>query len=186
MGKLTLILGGARSGKSAFAERLAAKLGERVVYIATAEAKDDEMIARIKAHKAQRPSHWQTLEIRQYIGQRLQEEPPEADVVLLDCITLLVTNVLLADDPDLDNLDEVAAQIAVEKEIESVVTEVSQSSAHWIIVSNEVGLGLVPLYPLGRIYRDILGRANQQIAACADVVYFMLAGMPMCLQVTPP
>jgi len=181
MGQLTLILGGARSGKSTFAENKAKKLGGRVVYIATAEAKDEEMAARIENHKQERPSHWQTLEIPLNIGQTWQQQQIEADIVLLDCLTLLVTNVLMAVNPDLDVIDEEASNTAVLTEIEALKTAVAAGSAHWLIVSNEVGLGLVPPYPLGRIYRDTLGRANQHIARAADNVYFMLAGMPMRL-----
>ncbi len=179
MGKLTLILGGARSGKSTFAEKRAQKANGTVLYIATAQAMDDEMAARIEIHKQERPSHWQTLELPLNVGQFMQANPTDADIVLLDCLTMLVTNVLLQVNPDLDVIDEVASDAAVVKEIEGVVTAVSHSSADWLIVSNEVGLGLVPPYPLGRIYRDTLGRANQMLARVADEVYFMIAGLPM-------
>lgn len=180
--KMTLILGGARSGKSIFAEQLATKLGEKVVYIATAEAKDPEMVARIEVHRRQRPLHWQVLEIPTQVGKQWQNNSIGADVVLLDCVTLLVTNVLLATSPDFDNIDEDGVQKAVGDEVDGLVTAVQQSNAHWLIVSNEVGLGLVPPYPLGRVYRDALGRANQQLARVADKVYFMIAGIPMQLQ----
>ncbi len=182
MGKMSLILGGARSGKSTFAEQLAAKLGEKVVYIATAEAKDSEMVARIEVHQRERPSHWQTLEIPIQVGKYWQNVSIEADVVLLDCVTLLVTNVLMKNSPDLENIDEEVVHRAVTDEIDGLVTAVAQSDAHWLIVSNEVGLGLVPPYPLGRVYRDALGRANQQLAHAANKVYFMLAGIPMQMQ----
>jgi adenosylcobinamide kinase/adenosylcobinamide-phosphate guanylyltransferase len=179
MGELTLILGGARSGKSTFAEKLAAEDGGKVVYIATAEAKDDEMVDRIKKHRAERPLSWQTLEIPINISGTLANNPIAAEVVLLDCLTLLVTNVLLAMNPDLDELDEAGSETAVSTEIATLLTTIQQSSAHWLIVSNEVGLGLVPPYALGRIYRDTLGRANQQVAQAADHVYFLVAGLPM-------
>ncbi|MBE2198529.1 MAG: bifunctional adenosylcobinamide kinase/adenosylcobinamide-phosphate guanylyltransferase [Anaerolinea sp.] len=185
MGQLTLILGGARSGKSAFAEALAAKSGERVVYIATAQAHDAEMAARIAAHRRQRPSHWQTLEIPQDVGAVVLAQPALGEVALLDCLTLLVTNVLLTACPDLEAMDEAACNAAAEREVAGLVTAVNASATHWIIVSNEVGLGLVPPYPLGRIYRDALGRANQQLARAADTVYFMIAGIPMRLQPEP-
>jgi adenosylcobinamide kinase/adenosylcobinamide-phosphate guanylyltransferase len=182
MGKLTLILGGARSGKSTFAEKMTVEADGKVIYIATAEAKDDEMVDRIKKHQAERPSSWQTLEIPTNISAHLAQNPIEADVVLLDCLTLLVTNVLMAVNPDLDDLDEAESETAVSAEISALITTIQQSNAHWLIVSNEVGLGLVPPYPLGRIYRDTLGRANQQLAQAADQVYFLVAGLPMSVK----
>lgn len=181
MGQLTFILGGARSGKSTFAENKAKKLGGRVVYIATAEAKDEEMAARIEVHKRERPSHWQTVEIPINVGQTVTSQQIDADIILLDCLTLLITNVLMAVNQDPDVIDERASNTAVLAEVEELVTAVAAGNAHWIIVSNEVGLGLVPPYPLGRIYRDALGRANQLIARAADRVYFMIAGIPMHL-----
>jgi len=181
MGKLTLILGGARSGKSTFAEKRAQKAAGSVLYIATAEAKDPEMASRIESHKRERPSHWQTLEIPLEVGRTAQTQAVAvaADIVLLDCLTLLVTNVLMQVNPDPDVVDESASNAAVVAEIEGLITAVAQSSANWLIVSNEVGLGLVPPYPLGRAYRDTLGRANQMLAQVADEVYFMIAGLPM-------
>ncbi len=149
MGELTLILGGARSGKSTFAEKLATEQGGAVVYIATAEAKDDEMAARIKKHRTKRPLSWQTREIPINISGNLADNPISAEVVLLDCVTLLVTNLLMAMNPDLDDLDEVGSETAVSAEISALITTIQQSSAHWLVVSNEVGLGLVPPYPLG-------------------------------------
>lgn len=182
MGQLTLILGGARSGKSTFAQQLAARSGGRVVYVATAEAGDAEMATRIEAHKQERPSGWQTLEIPKGIGPYLQDHPLHADVVLLDCLTLLATNVLLAVNADPDAIDEAASQAAMEAETTALQKAIQESSAHWIVVSNEVGLGLVPPYPLGRVYRDVLGWTNQQFARRAGTVYFMVAGIPMRLQ----
>ena len=179
MGKLTLILGGARGGKSTFAEKRAKKANGKVLYIATAQAMDEEMESRIEIHKQERPQHWQTREIPLYIGQALEANPTDADIVLLDCITMLVTNVLLKVNPDPDVIDEAKSDAAVRDEVEGLITAVSQSNADWLIVSNEVGLGLVPPYPLGRIYRDTLGRSNQTLARAADEVYFLIAGIPM-------
>jgi adenosylcobinamide kinase/adenosylcobinamide-phosphate guanylyltransferase len=180
--KLTLILGGARSGKSTFAERLASRTGERVVYIATAQALDGEMTQRIAAHQQKRPQSWQTLEIAFNVGQRLLHNPPQADVIVLDCLTLLVSNALLAAAPDVDQPDERAAQAQVTSEIEALEAAMQSIPAAWIVVSNEVGMGLVPPYPLGRIYRDLLGWANQRLARRAEQVIFMLAGLPMRLK----
>lgn len=181
MGKLTLILGGARSGKSTYAEKLAARHGGRVAYIATAQALDEEMQSRIATHRRQRPEAWQTLEIPSRVGLALAERPPQVEVVLLDCLTLLVANCLLEASPDADHPNERAAASRVQSEIDELIAAIQASPAQWIVVSNEVGLGLVPPYPLGRIYRDLLGLANQQLARQAAQVVFMIAGMPMRL-----
>ena len=180
--RLTFILGGARSGKSTHAEALAAAHGGDVLYVATAQAWDEEMAARIAAHQAQRPAHWHTLEAAQRVGAavhaRLEQMSPP-DVVLVDCLTLLANHVLMA-------LPEDAAQVtvnaALQAEVDALLAVYAQSNAHWIVVSNEVGLGIVPAYRLGRVYRDALGRANQHLAAQADTVLFMVAGLPMVVK----
>ena len=184
MGKLSLILGGARSGKSSYAERLATQHGGQVLYVATARSLDGEMAERIANHQKNRPSDWQTLEIARDVGTTLLSRPPEADVILVDCLTLLVSNLALAvasgTGEDL-TADETAATALVETEITRLLEAVQAIPAEWIVVSNEVGLGLVPPDPLGRVYRDLLGRANQRMAAKADQVIFMIAGIPMRL-----
>ncbi|MBF8284067.1 MAG: cobP [Anaerolineales bacterium] len=174
MGKrLTLILGGARSGKSAYAQRLAAERGNDVLYVATAEAGDDEMAARIAAHRAERPAHWRTLEAPRQVGSAIRVVAGDAGVVLIDCLTLLASNVIVP-------LPEpVAAEAALIAEVDGLLAAYAASQAQWIVISNEVGLGLVPPFPLGRAYRDALGRANQRLAAAADEVVFMVAGLPM-------
>jgi len=171
MGQMTLILGGARSGKSTFALRLAERHGGRAAFIATANADDDEMKTRIADHRRERPSAWETREIPYGIAAELEKTPLQTDVVVLDCITLLVSNLLLRDGP--------SAPAQVEAEVAALLTALKNGPSAWIIVSNEVGLGLVPEYPLGRIYRDLLGRANQQLAAQADKVFWMVAGIPV-------
>ncbi len=188
MGKLTLILGGARSGKSSYAERLAAEHGGQVLYIATAQPLDSEMAERIVNHQKHRPANWQTLEIPSGVGAGLLSEAQsmllQPDVILVDCLTLLVSNLLLAvssgTGEDL-TVDEAAAEVLVETEIQRLLEAVQAIPAEWIVVSNEVGLGLVPPYPLGRVYRDLLGRANQRLASQLDQVIFMIAGIPMRL-----
>ena len=175
---LNFILGGARSGKSAYALRLAAQLGGRVLYVATGQAGDEEMAARISAHRAERPPDWATLEAPRNVGLALRAGPI-ADVVIVDCLTLLANNVIVT-------LPEpVAADLAdavLLGEIESLLDAYQASAATWLVVSNELGLGLVPPYPLGRVYRDALGRANQRVAAAADNVLFMVAGLPLVLK----
>ena len=170
--KCIFLLGGVRSGKSRFAQELAEKLGNKVLFIATGEALDKEMQARIDEHKKARPGHWRTLEVPTGIGQQL-EEIGDADVVLIDCLTLLVAN-LLGDEPDSRQAEE-----QVLDEINLMLAGMDKLNASFIIVSNEVGMGLVPENELGRIYRDILGKTNQLVARRADEVYFMVAGMPV-------
>lgn len=177
---LTLILGGARSGKSTYAERLAADLQCPVIYIATATAGDAEMQERIANHRASRPADWATLEAPAQVGRAVAQSPLSADVYLLDCVTLWASNVII-------NLPEPhsvrQAQAAMDAELDDLLAQIEQRGGEWILVSNEVGLGLVPAYELGRLYRDTLGRANQRLAAAADRVIFMVAGLPM--QVKP-
>ena len=175
---LTLILGGARSGKSSYAEQLAAALGRRILYIATAEIGDAEMAERIAAHRAARPVAWQTLEALRNVGLALAEITPAPDALLLDCLTLLVSNILLT----LEGEPLATIEAAVQAEVEAILAAQAQLNAPLIVVSNEVGLGLVPPYPLGRVYRDVLGRANQYLAGRANRVIFMVAGLPMIVK----
>ena len=171
--KIILLLGGARSGKSAFAQELAQKLGGKVLFVATGEPLEDEMRSRIEQHKKARPAHWRTLECPRDIGVKLKEQIHDAEVVIIDCLTLLVANVL-GDEPDYP-----AAENQVLEEIEALIACMNSREINFIIVSNELGLGLVPDNRLGRIYRDALGKANQLIARRADDVYFMTAGIPV-------
>ena len=179
MGRLTLILGGARSGKSSYAQQMAQQHAGPVIYLATAQALDLEMEHRIETHRLDRPKDWITLEAPRGIAAALQQQPAVAGVVLLDCLTLLVTNLVMAAAPDEDHPDEKAALQAVKDELAQLMPAIRASKSDWIVVSNEVGLGLVPPYPLGRLYRDLLGRANQELAAVADEVFWMVAGIPV-------
>jgi adenosylcobinamide kinase / adenosylcobinamide-phosphate guanylyltransferase len=177
--KLTLILGGARSGKSSFAQKRAAERAGAVLYVATATAGDEEMAARIAAHRAERPAQWRTLEASTQVGDAIRAAAGQPEVILIDCLTLLANNVIGA-------LPETAAadvaEAALAAEVEQMLAAYRASTAEWIVVSNEVGLGLVPPYPLGRIYRDALGRANQRLAVEADEVLFMVAGLPLTVK----
>jgi adenosylcobinamide kinase/adenosylcobinamide-phosphate guanylyltransferase len=174
---ITLILGGARSGKSRFAQEIAAKLGKKVLFVATGEPLDEEMRARIDIHKKSRPAGWRTLEAPTNVAKTLRGKIGDADIVIIDCITLLVSN-LMGD----ENTDVSTWQKKVVAEIKSLINLLKNSEANFIIVSNEVGLGLVPTTPIGRAYRDILGMANQMLAVNADQVYLMVAGIPMALK----
>ncbi len=177
--RITLILGGARSGKSSYAQNLAGELSTRVLFVATAVAFDEEMTVRIAAHQAERPAGWRTLEAPSRVGEAVRAQPGPEEVVLLDCVTLLANNVILA----LPNMEEAgAAQFALDAEIDDLLATAAASQSEWLIVSNEVGLGLVPATPLGRVYRDVLGRANQKLAQAADRVIFMVAGIPLTVK----
>lgn len=186
--ELIVILGGARSGKSAFAERLAASKGQSVAFIATATAGDDEMRERIARHRASRPKGWYTIEEPLEVARAVRKAAELADVLLLDCITLWLGNVLL----QTSGLDEKDDELEVEfhtrsklfdesalKEIEAMLAVVKSLGPNktLIVVSNEVGFGVVPAYFLGRLYRDTLGYVNQRLAQVADRVYFMVAGL---------
>ncbi|MHC1781560.1 MAG: bifunctional adenosylcobinamide kinase/adenosylcobinamide-phosphate guanylyltransferase [Anaerolineaceae bacterium] len=177
--KMTLILGGARSGKSSYAEERVSKSGQEVIFLATAQAGDEEMAARIAAHRAGRPNGWLTLEAPLHCGRKLFDYRQTGGLILLDCLTLLASNILLSlPEP----LSQAAADEAVDREIDDLLKAYSNRQESWLVISNEVGLGLVPPYPLGRTYRDSLGRANQRMAAAADEVIFMVAGLPMWLK----
>jgi adenosylcobinamide kinase/adenosylcobinamide-phosphate guanylyltransferase len=171
--KIILIIGGARSGKSRFAQELAGKLGSNVLFVATGEPRDEEMQARINEHKKARPRGWRTMETPINVARQLELHIGDADVVIIDCLTLLVSNRLG------EELDHPKAEKQVLSEIYKLISSIKKLDAIFIIVSNEVGTGLVPETKLGRIYRDLLGKANQMIAQHANEVYFMIAGLPV-------
>ena len=181
MGKLILILGGARSGKSSYAQRLAKETGKSVTFIATAQALDEEMSARVKVHQEERPADWVTLEIPLEISEYLRTNPIETEVVLLDCVTLLISNILMGYVEN-DMADEERSTQAVQKELDDLISAIRGGGQDWIVISNEVGLGLVPPYQMGRVYRDLLGWANQCLAWVAGEVYWMVAGIPVPIQ----
>lgn len=180
MGKrLILVLGGARSGKSQLAQRLAQDLEGLVAYVATGEAGDKEMADRIRAHQIARPKGWITIEAPLDVGQAILRDGSGASVYIVDCVTLLASNALmrLADSRRWEE-----AQAAVIDRVQDLLDGFERSDAIWIVVSNEVGSGLVPPNPLGRAYRDALGAANQRLAEAADTVYLSVAGQPLRLK----
>lgn len=183
-GSLTLVLGGVRSGKSDFAQSLAVRLGgDRVLFVATAEPHDGEMVRRIDHHRRCRPASWNTLEQPRDVGQGIlglladsdarSDAPPR--VILLDCLTLLVSNVMCADNNWNKHADELEHRI--QSEIEALIQVAANNPTHLIIVSGEVGSGVVPDHAMGRMFRDLLGLANQQLAAAATSTYLMVAGL---------
>jgi adenosylcobinamide kinase / adenosylcobinamide-phosphate guanylyltransferase len=177
--KTIVLLGGARSGKSHYAQGLA-KRWEKVLFVATAEAGDADMQSRIEKHKQSRPQGWRTLEATTHLGSRIQDEIADESLVIIDCITLLISNIFCRYvEPDFDNIEESVIEKQVVAEIAELQECMRKFEASFIIVSNEVGLGLVPDNRMGRLYRDFLGRANQMLAQSADEVYLMVAGIPL-------
>lgn len=176
MGQIWFVTGGARSGKSTYAERLAASLGTLVTYIATLEPLDDEMKLRIARHQAQRPVAWRTIEAhRNPLDAARTAEA--GDTILLDCISLWVSNRLLdLDDEDPKPADIDALESTLLRETHALLALLSSHEGTSIIVSNEVGAGLVPEYALGRAYRDLLGRVNQQVSHTAERAWLLVAG----------
>ncbi len=175
-----LITGGTRSGKSSFATKLAARLGDRVLFVATATAGDDEMRRRIEQHRRERPPTWRTLETPDEVGELTAATIGDAEVVVVDCLTMLVSNLLeQSSDPTSGEIDDAAAEAAVYQEIEGIGDCIRGSRAKFIIVSNEVGLGIVPANAMSRVYQDLLGKTNQAIAEIVDEVYLLVAGQPL-------
>lgn len=174
MAKITFILGGARSGKSAFAEGIAKKYKD-VVYIATAEVKDDEMRERIKIHRARRPFNWKVIESPYQVDKIISEMNEDADLIFIDCITLYITNMLLSQENPINHQKQRQEQIL--GEISKLSKACRKSKSDIIVVSSEVGLGIVPDNALSRLFRDIAGYANQILAEEADEVYFIIAGI---------
>jgi len=167
--RLTLVLGGARSGKSRHAEALVMAAATEALLIATAEPGDEEMRQRIAAHRARRDPRWQVIEEPLALAPRLCAEARPERVVLVDCLTLWLSNVMLAG-------QDAAAAIA------ALVAALPTSAGPVVMVANEVGLGIVPDNPLARAFRDHAGRLNSAIAAAADRVYFLAAGLPLILK----
>lgn len=167
---ITLVLGGARSGKSALAERLARQSGLARCYLATAQAFDDEMAERIARHRADRAADaWTTIEAPVALLEALRSEAAPSRILLVDCLTLWLSNIMLAE------RDVMAEQAAL-------LLALAEARGPVILVSNEVGLGIVPETPLGRRFRDAQGRLNQAVAAVADRVLFVAAGLPLVLK----
>ena len=169
--EIILITGGARSGKSKYAEERVAALGSRRLYVATAEAKDDEMAQRIAAHQKRRGSGWTTVEEPVQLAETLRAWRGRTDSALVDCLTLWLSNLLLKDDEN-----------QVEEKVEALVRALPQLDFPVIFVTNEVGAGIVPDNPLARQFRDLAGWTNQRIAAAANEVVLMVAGIPMVVK----
>ena len=170
---LILVTGGTRSGKSSFAQNLAEEAPGRKAFIATAEPLDREMKERIACHREERPAEWDTVEEPLHLAETVKKCGEAYDVLLIDCLTLWISNLLV---------NKSMMEKAILKKIGDLLTSCRTVSARVIMVTNELGMGIVPSNRLSRIYRDLVGKANQQVAAEADEVYFLVSGMPMKLK----
>lgn len=180
---ITLITGGARSGKSTFAENLALKSGKDVLYVATSIPFDDEMKDRVKKHKERRPSSWATFEGYKNLSKTIDFSSTNFQFILLDCVTIMVTNLMYEfggfniEALNGDELDKVEKKIM--KEISDLIDVAKKTPKTFILVTNEIGFGVVPENKQARIFRDIAGRVNQYIASQADEVQLIVCGIPV-------
>ncbi|MGL4307659.1 MAG: bifunctional adenosylcobinamide kinase/adenosylcobinamide-phosphate guanylyltransferase [Cetobacterium sp.] len=183
MGRITYITGGSRSGKSSFAEKKILESERKKIYIATALVFDDEMKSRVAKHKSQRGENWKTLEAYKNLKNILMENSSGDEIILLDCLTNMVTNnMIMEEEIDWDTIspmkvDEIEEKI--KKELLEFIDYIDKSEYQLIVVSNEIGMGLVPAYALGRYFRDICGRMNQIVAEKSQEAYFVVSGIPM-------
>lgn len=182
MGKLILVTGGARSGKSSFAEELIMGFGEDALYIATAIPFDEEMKLRIKKHRNQRPAQWETVEVYKDMDVHLKEKLDGKTACILDCITIMISNIMFEESLDWDNInteDLLQIEGKTGMEIDKFLKLVKDASIPFVVVTNELGMGVVPENALARMFRDIAGRANQLIAKAANEVYLCVSGIPV-------
>jgi len=186
--ELTLIIGGVRSGKSVFAMKLAERSGGSVLFLATMAPGDDEDRRRVRRHQEARPSHWQTVEEPLAVPEALLRWGPSFETVVLDCLTLWVARIMESEgvgtprEGDLPSSEAERIEKAAEGRVSDLLAAYAGQSCSLVVVSNEVGAGLVPTYPSGRLFRDLLGLANQRLAAQADTVYYLVAGLPLTLK----
>ena len=183
MADIILVTGGARSGKSSFAEAMAADYSSRVLYVATAEYSDGEMTERIRKHRESRPSTWKTKEsFRKFSALEGDEDFLGADLVLLDCLSLMLNNWMYYaaidfSKPDFVQIDRFEADFF--DEVDALISLCRDHAKQLIIVTNEIGMGLVPADALSRVYRDLLGRTNRLVSGKADAVYLLISGIPV-------
>jgi adenosylcobinamide kinase/adenosylcobinamide-phosphate guanylyltransferase len=181
----TIVLGGARSGKSAHAETLASATGRDVVYVATARAGDGEMAQRIEHHRASRPGHWTTVEETMHLGAAIAQWATPSRVVLVDCLTLWLSNVLFSSAATLPDTGPVTLPELFHTERRALLDAIAHAAGDVILVSNEVGMGIVPMGSVSRAFVDEQGRLNQAVAAACDRAVFVAAGLPIVLKGSP-
>jgi len=169
---VTLVLGGARSGKSRYAQQLATR-ANKVTFFATAYASDDEMRRKIERHRQDRPASWKTVEVRVELDSALREHVADSEILLVDCLTLYAANIMSHERENKELMG---------KRVERLCETLRTLSTPVILVSNEVGSGVVPSFPTGVLFRDVLGELNQKVAQIADNVLVMFAGLPLALK----
>lgn len=177
-----MVTGGARSGKSSYGEQLAKERGRRIAYIATAVVTDKDMEERVRKHKESRPKEWVTIERYKGFDGVDKDIVEDTDLFFLDCITTMVTNLMFDKDIDYDTCNNEDIQMVedyVFSEVKKLLDFMSDNNKDIILITNEVGMGLVPAYRLGNIFRDIAGRVNQYLAKRANEVIFMVSSIPM-------
>ncbi|WP_250673826.1 bifunctional adenosylcobinamide kinase/adenosylcobinamide-phosphate guanylyltransferase [Paraclostridium ghonii] len=182
MSKIILVTGGSRSGKSNFAEDLCRDRKNCTAYIATSIPFDEEMKDRVRKHKEGRPSNWKTYEIFKNIYSIINDLGKNHQTVILDCVTLLVNNLMFEYNIDFDNCTPEETndmEKYIKQQVEKLIEEIKNTDLYFVIVTNELGMSLVPDNKLCRVYSDVVGRINQYIAKCADEVYFVVSGIPM-------
>jgi len=185
MSKIITVTGGARSGKSSFGENLLKKTQGKKGYIATATPFDDGMKDRIKNHQASRPNSWQTFELPYEISSHINEISRSCDIVILDCITVFSSNILFEKEYDWEQISYEKISLLEEKiihEIQQIIEKARQYNLDLVIITNEVGSGIVPGNRLSRVYRDIAGRTNQKLSELSDEVYVTISGIPLKLK----
>jgi adenosylcobinamide kinase/adenosylcobinamide-phosphate guanylyltransferase len=178
----SLVFGGARSGKSAYAEQLARISGKQVVYLATAQAHDDEMQIRIHHHQQQRPADWLTVEQPLQLAQAIQTHAAPDTLILVDCLTLWLSNLLFSGEQDFPEIGKITAPELFDHERASFLHTLSDLQSDIVLVSNEVGMGIVPQGAMSRWFVDEAGRLNQAVAAQCDQVVWVAAGLPLYLK----
>ncbi|WP_151634358.1 bifunctional adenosylcobinamide kinase/adenosylcobinamide-phosphate guanylyltransferase [Noviherbaspirillum aerium] len=182
---ISLILGGARSGKSAHAERLAAASAKQVAYIATAQAHDIEMAERIGVHRQRRDASWTTVEEALALGDAIRRWSSPERIVLVDCLTVWLSNLLFSEQRDYPEVGRIIPPDSFHRERQSLLDALRDAAGEVILVSNEVGLGIVPQGAISRWFVDEAGRLNQAVAAISDRAVFIAAGLPMLLKGKP-
>ncbi|HZK25390.1 MAG TPA: bifunctional adenosylcobinamide kinase/adenosylcobinamide-phosphate guanylyltransferase [Oscillospiraceae bacterium] len=183
LGKLVLITGGARSGKSGLAEQLAHTAGGPATYIATAAVLDEEMALRVALHKERRPPHWSTVEETKDLAGALERVPAGTVTVIVDCLTIWLTNQLLAQyEENMSDEKYLDIEKQIQTELARFCTAALNKPFRTVVVTNEVGSGIVPDNYMGRVFRDMAGRANQQVARAADSLWLAVSGYPLCVK----
>jgi adenosylcobinamide kinase/adenosylcobinamide-phosphate guanylyltransferase len=181
----TLVLGGARSGKSAYAETLASASGKEVIYIATAQAGDDEMAARIEAHRGQRNAGWKTVEEPIALGDAMTQWAAPQRLVFIDCLTVWISNLLFSEARDFPEIGRIAEPAIFREQRSQLLQALERAAGDVILVSNEVGMGVIPMGAASRWFVDEAGRLNQAVAEKCERAVLVAAGLPLTLKGGP-